>query len=224
MSCKKKHSSWLARQRKDPYVALSKEKGYRSRASFKLLELNKSDRLFKPGMCVIDLGSAPGGWAQILTPIIGKKGRVIALDLLAMPALPNVEFIQGDFRNPEIKQKLEESIDKTPVHWVISDMAPNLSGIVSVDQPRIMELAFQAWEFAQQVLAPGGGFLVKVFQGEDIKPFSKLLGEHFQKVSVRKPSASRSESREIFLVARQFKVKGNKVSKLDNRENKALAG
>jgi len=222
MSCKKKHSSWLARQRKDPYVALSKEKGYRSRASFKLLELNKSEKLFKPGMCVIDLGAAPGGWSQVLTPLIGKKGRVVALDLLAMPALPNVEFIQGDFRCPEIKQKLEDSIAGKPVHWVISDMAPNLSGMMSVDQPRIMELALQAWEFAQEVLAPGGGFLVKTFQGEEIKSFVNLLNEHFQKVSVKKPGASRSESREIFLVARQYKYK-KKSNKLNDDKGSVLA-
>ena len=205
MSCKKKHSSWLARQRKDPYVARSKENGYRSRASFKLLELNKSDRLFNPGMCVVDLGAAPGGWSQILTPLLGKKGRVIALDLLAMPELPNVEFMQGDFRSPEIRTKLSNSIAGQPVNWVISDMAPNLSGMMSVDQPRIMELAFEAWEFAERVLNQGGGFLVKVFQGEEIKPFVKILNQHFQKVSIRKPAASRSESREIFIIAKQFK-------------------
>jgi 23S rRNA (uridine2552-2'-O)-methyltransferase len=211
MSCKKKHSSWLARQRKDPYVARSKENGYRSRASFKLLELNQSDKLFKPGMCVVDLGAAPGGWSQILTPLLGKKGRVIALDLLVMPELPNVEFMQGDFRSPEIRAELSASIAGQPVDWVLSDMAPNLSGMMSVDQPRIMELAFEAWDFAEQVLSQGGGFLVKVFQGEEIKPFVKILSQHFQKVSVRKPAASRSESREIFIVAKQFKRRVDKA-------------
>lgn len=204
MSRKKRNSSWLTRQSKDPYVAKSKQSGYRSRASFKILELNQSDKLFKPGMCVVDLGAAPGGWSQVLAPILGRKGRMLAVDLLEMPPLAGVEFIQGDFTESLIQQQMTDLIGEQSVDWVISDMAPNLSGIMSVDQPRIMTLAEEAWAFAERTLPPGGGFLVKVFQGAEIAAYIQNLKRHFKSVVIRKPDASRSASREIYVVAKQL--------------------
>lgn len=204
MARKKSSQSWLTRQKKDPYVAKSKQAGYRSRASFKLLEINKTDKLFKPNMCVIDLGAAPGGWSQALVPILGKNGRIIAVDLLEMPPIERVDFIQGDFTQLVIQSKIKDLLDEKPADWVISDMAPNLSGMKSVDQPRVMGLVEEAWIFARETLAPGGGLLVKVFQGEGVDEFKRELMQHFQTVVTRKPDSSRSASSEIYIVAKKL--------------------
>lgn len=204
MARKKSSQSWLTRQKKDPYVAQSKQAGYRSRASFKLLEINKADKLFKPNMCVIDLGAAPGGWSQALVPILGKNGRIIAVDLLEMSPIEHVDFIQGDFTQLVIQSKIKGLLNEKPADWVISDMAPNLSGMKSIDQPRAMGLVEEAWVFARETLAPGGGLLVKVFQGEGVDEFKRELMQHFQTVVTRKPEASRSASSEIYIVAKNL--------------------
>jgi 23S rRNA (uridine2552-2'-O)-methyltransferase len=197
----KRSHEWLKEHFTDVYVKQAQKSGYRSRAVYKLLELHERDRLFKPGMVIVDLGAAPGSWSQLVTPIVGKKGRVIALDILPMQPLPNVEFIQGDFSEEEIHQKLLTLLDGIEVDWVISDMAPNTSGISNVDQPRAMLLAEMALEFALQVLPKTGGFLIKAFQGEGFDAFLKSIRAHFQKVLIRKPKASRGRSREVYIVA-----------------------
>lgn len=192
---------WLKEHFSDAYVKQAQKSGYRSRAIYKLQEIQERDRLFKPGMTVIDLGAAPGGWAQLLTRLVGKKGRVLALDLLPMAPLPRVEFILGDFTEPEIQQKVLESLGESKVDWVISDMAPNFSGIDSVDQLRSMALSELVLEFALSILPKSGGFLIKVFQGEGFEAFLKTVRSCFKKVLIRKPKASRERSREVYLVA-----------------------
>jgi len=191
---------WLKEHFSDSYVKQAQKSGYRSRAIFKLQEIQERDRLFKPDMTVIDLGAAPGGWSQLLTRLVGRKGRVIAMDILPMPALPRVEFILGDFNETKVQQQLLAAIGETRVDWVISDMAPNFSGIDSVDQLRSMALAEMALEFALNVLPESGGFLIKAFQGEGFEDFLKTFRSCFKKVLIRKPKASRERSREVYLV------------------------
>lgn len=202
----KKSTSWLNRQRRDPYVIQAKQTGYRSRASYKLLELDKANKLFRPGMCVVDLGAAPGGWSQVLAKQLGKNPQIYAIDLLEMAPIPGVNFIQGDFRAAEIQAKLKDMIASNKIDWVVSDMAPNMSGIVNVDQSRMMELAQSACQFAYQVLSKEGGFLIKLFQGDEVKPFVNTLNHNFKRVTIRKPDASRSDSREIYVLAQGFKA------------------
>lgn len=192
---------WLKEHFSDPYVKKAQKSGYRSRAVFKLQEIQNRDRLFKPGMTVIDLGAAPGGWSQLLTQLVGKPGRVIAMDILPMDPLPRVEFILGDFNEQEIQQKLLDAVGETRVDWVISDMAPNFSGIDSVDQLRSIALAEMALDFALQILPDSGGFLIKLFQGEGFEDFLKTVRSCFKKVLIRKPKSSRERSREVYLVA-----------------------
>ncbi len=192
---------WLKEHFSDPYVKKAQKSGYRSRAVFKLQEIQDRDRLFKPGMTVIDLGAAPGGWSQLLTQLVGKIGRVIAMDILPMAPLPRVEFIVGDFNEAEIQQKVLEAVGDAKVDWVISDMAPNFSGIDSVDQLRSIALAEMALDFALRVLPDSGGFLIKLFQGEGFEDFLKAARSCFKKVLIRKPKASRERSREVYLVA-----------------------
>jgi 23S rRNA (uridine2552-2'-O)-methyltransferase len=187
----------------DTYVKQALAAGYRSRSIYKLQELQERDKLFLPGMTVIDLGAAPGGWAQLVTKLVGKKGRVIALDLLAFEPLPGVEFIQGDFSDDAVIAELISLLNAKNVDWVLSDMSPNMSGIDSVDQPRSMELAELALDFALRVLGESGGFLVKVFQGEGFDPFLVALRQNFKKVIIRKPKASRGRSREVYILARK---------------------
>jgi 23S rRNA (uridine2552-2'-O)-methyltransferase len=198
---------WLREHFADTYVKQAQQAGYRSRAVYKLLELQERDKLFKPGMTVIDLGAAPGGWSQIIVDWVGRKGRVIALDILPMEPLDRVEFIQGDFTDDAVLTILLEQLGDTKVDWVISDMAPNMSGIDSVDQPRSIELAELALDFALQVFQgnPSGGFLVKVFQGEGFDPFLMAIRKNFKKVTIRKPKASRDRSREVYILARNEK-------------------
>ena len=201
---KKRSSSkaWLREHREDPFVQQAQRDGYRSRACYKLLELQQRDRLIKPGMTVVDLGSAPGGWSQVAADLVGHRGRVIASDILPMDALAGVTFIQGDFTEDRIFDEICAEIGEQGAGLVISDMAPNMSGMNAVDQPRAMYLVELALDLAVRMLKPGGDFVAKIFQGEG---FDDLLGEaraHFTQVLTRKPAASRARSREVYLVAR----------------------
>jgi 23S rRNA (uridine2552-2'-O)-methyltransferase len=192
---------WLKEHFSDPYVKKAQQGGYRSRAVFKLQEIQERDRLFKPGMTVIDLGAAPGGWSQLLTQLVGRIGRVIAMDILPMDPLPRVEFILGDFNEDEVQQQVLDVVGDAKVDWVISDMAPNFSGVDSVDQLRSIALSEMALDFALRVLPNSGGFLIKLFQGEGFEDFLKTVRSCFKKVLIRKPKASRERSREVYLVA-----------------------
>ncbi len=200
----KKSSSrrWLREHFNDPYVKKAHHEGLRSRAVYKLQQLDDRDKLFKPGMTVIDLGAAPGGWSQYVASKVGKKGRVIALDILPMDDIPGVEFIQYDFHDGEAMEALLQKLNDQKVDWVISDIAPNWSGIESVDLPRTIALAELAFDLALQVLNADGGFLTKVFQGEGFDAFLAQIRLHFKKIVIRKPDASRGRSREVYILAR----------------------
>ncbi len=206
MARSKSSERWLKEHFDDEYVARAQQEGYRSRAAYKLLEINDKDKLFHKGMTVIDLGAAPGGWSQIAADKVGDAGAVIALDILPMDQLPGVEVLTGDFREQAVLDRLLGALDGRPVDLVMSDMAPNTSGMDSVDQPRAMYLVELALELAREVLKPGGDLLLKVFQGEGFEPFLKELRGSFSKVVSRKPKASRARSREIYLLARGFRV------------------
>jgi 23S rRNA (uridine2552-2'-O)-methyltransferase len=204
---KKRSSSkaWLKEHRDDPYVQQAQREGYRSRACYKLLELQDKDKLIRRGMTVLDLGSAPGGWSQVAIERVGEKGKVIASDILPMDSLDGVTFIEGDFTEDEVFQQILEALDGKPVDLVISDMSPNMSGVHAVDQPRAMYLVELALDMAQQVLAPGGTLVAKVFQGEGFDQLFKQTKGLFHKVLTRKPKASRSRSREVYMVAKEFR-------------------
>jgi 23S rRNA (uridine2552-2'-O)-methyltransferase len=190
----------------DPYVQRAQQEGWRSRAVFKLKEIQDKDRVLRPGMTVVDLGAAPGAWAQYAARIVGSHGRVVALDLLPMDPLPGVQFIQGDFREQDALDALEQALAGTAVQLVLSDMAPNISGVASVDQPRAMHLAELALDFALQRLAEGGGAVIKVFQGEGSDALVAAARDRFETVRLRKPKASRDRSREFYLVAGNYRV------------------
>lgn len=194
----------MQEHRSDPYVQQAQREGYRSRACYKLLELQDKDRLIRPGMLVLDLGSAPGGWSQVAVELVGHKGRVVASDILPMDSLAGVEFIEGDFTEDGIFGQILAAIGDSPVDLVISDMAPNMSGVNAVDQPRSIYLVELALDMAQQVLAPGGAFVSKVFQGEGFDELFRSTKDAFGKVLTRKPKASRPRSREVYLVAKDF--------------------
>jgi len=196
--------AWLKEHRDDPFVQRARREGYRSRACYKLLELHDRDRLFRPGMTVLDLGSAPGGWSQVAHAQVGERGRVIASDILPMDALAGVEFIQGDFTEDAVFERILASLAGAPADLVISDMAPNLSGVNAVDQPRSIYLVELALDMARRVLVPGGGFVAKVFQGEGFDPLIRESRQAFSRVVTRKPGASRARSREVYVVARGF--------------------
>jgi 23S rRNA (uridine2552-2'-O)-methyltransferase len=204
---KKKSSSkaWLKEHRDDIFVQRAQREGYRSRACYKLLELNERDRLIRPGMRVVDLGAAPGGWSQVAGSLVGAKGRVIATDILPMDTLEDVEFIQGDFTEDAVFDALLEAIGDHPVDLVMSDMAPNMSGVAAVDLPRAMYLVELAVDMATRVLAPKGAFVAKVFQGEGFDELFRTLREQYATVLTRKPEASRPRSREVYIVAKEFK-------------------
>lgn len=191
---------WLSRQAADPYVKKARSSGFRARAAFKLIELDERDGFFRPGQKVVDLGSAPGSWAQVAAKRVGRGGRVVALDILSMDALDGVEFIHGDFREAEVLARLEALVGEK-VDLVLSDMAPNITGIAPVDQARSMDLAELALEFAGDWLEPGGFFVVKLFQGAGFDAFLCAARARFGRVRLRKPAASRKQSREIYLVA-----------------------
>lgn len=200
----KSSSRWLKEHFDDPYVKKAQQEGYRGRAVYKLLEINEQDRILYPGMTVVDLGAAPGGWSQLATRLIGEKGRIIALDILPMESLKGVEFIQGNFCEQAVLDKLMETIGPNQVGLVMSDMAPNITGMKAVDQPRTMYLAELALGLARQVLKPGGDLLVKVFQGSGFDEFHKELRRAFKQVVVRKPKASRARTSEVYLLARNY--------------------
>ena len=196
---------WLKEHFDDSYVQRAQREGYRSRACYKLLELQEKDKLFKPGMSVIDLGAAPGGWSQVAVSLVGERGRVVASDILPMDGLAGVEFIQGDFTEQPVLDSIMDTLGGQQVDLVISDMAPNMSGVAAVDQPQSIYLVELALEMAKHVLKPRGLFLAKVFQGEG---FDQLLGDMrlgFQTVQSRKPAASRSRSREVYQLCKGFK-------------------
>jgi len=194
----------MQRHVNDEYVKRSQKEGFRSRAAYKLLELQEKDRFIKPGQVVVDLGAAPGGWLQVVVPVVGAKGKVIGLDLLDIDPLAGVELIQGDFREDAILEQLNRVLDGRQVDLVISDMAPNVSGVSAVDQPRAMYLCDLALDFCRQALKPGGGMVIKVFQGEGFDEFFRDMKSSFSKVVTRKPKASRPKSREVYLVAGNY--------------------
>lgn len=189
----------------DPYVQLAKKEGWRSRAAFKLMEIDDKDRLLRRGEVVVDLGATPGGWSQVAAKRVGEGGKVIALDLLEMEPIHGVDFIQGDFREDDILQRLEDKLAGRQVGLVLSDMAPNMSGVPLVDQARVMHLAELGLEFCRAHLKPEGAFLVKVFQGSDYEAFLKSMRETFAAVAVRKPQASRDRSAELYLLGRTLR-------------------
>jgi len=200
MKPSKTSKQWMREHINDPFVQLAQKEGYRSRAAYKLLEIDAKDHLLKPGMVVVDLGATPGGWSQVAAAKVGRSGKVIGLDLLPLDPLSGVEFIQGDFRDDEVLKQLEKMLQGKPVGLVISDMAPNICGIASADQARAMHLVELAMEFALEHLKPEGSFLVKVFQGAGFEEFFKLMRSRFTKVSTRKPKASRDRSSEVYLL------------------------
>lgn len=196
----KTSKSWMTEHVNDPFVQRAKSEGWRARAAYKLMEIDDKDKLIRPGMIVVDLGAAPGSWSQVANKRVGELGRVFALDLLPMEPIPGVEFMQGDFHDEEFVERFEEILGGRQVDLVMSDIAPNISGIPSSDQARSIYLAELALDFAQKHLAPGGRFLVKVFQGEGFDAFRKQMESDFKSVLVRKPQASRGRSSEVYLL------------------------
>jgi len=205
MARSKSSTRWLREHFTDEYVKRAQQEGYRSRAVYKLLEIQEKDRLLRPGLTVVDLGAAPGGWSQLATRLAGGKGRVIALDILPMEPLPGVQFIKGDFRETAVLDQLLAALEGRTVDLVLSDMAPNTSGIKAVDQPSSLYLAELALDFASQRLRSGGDFLVKAFQGEGFDNLLKVLRAAFTTVTPRKPRASRPRSAEQYLLARNYR-------------------
>ena len=189
----------------DPYVQQAKKDGWRSRAAFKLLEIDAKDKLLKRGEVVVDLGATPGGWSQVAVQRVGESGLVLALDLLEMAPIRGVHFIQGDFREDAVLTQLEEALGEREVGVVLSDMAPNMSGVAVMDQARVMHLAELGLDFSRAHLKPEGAFLVKVFQGRDYEAFVRAMRETFQNVVVRKPDASRDRSAEVYLLGRSLR-------------------
>lgn len=198
--------AWMREHVTDPYVQMAQKDGYRSRAAYKLIELDERDHLIKPGMVVVDLGAAPGGWTQVVAKKIGPSGILVAFDILPMDPVHGAIFIQGDFREDAALAMLDEAVAGRPVDLVISDIAPNISGIGTVDQARSMHLAELALEFAVQRLKPSGGFLVKVFQGEGFDDFVREMRRHFAQVMVRKPNASRTRSTEVYMLGKGLRT------------------
>ncbi|MEN0106401.1 MAG: 23S rRNA (uridine(2552)-2'-O)-methyltransferase RlmE [Pseudomonas sp.] len=205
MARSKSSQGWLKEHFDDPYVKMAQKDGYRSRASYKLLEIQEKDRILRPGNTVIDLGAAPGGWSQVTSRVLGDKGRLIASDILEMDSIPDVTFIQGDFTEESVLAQILEAVGNNPVDLVISDMAPNMSGVKMADQARSMYLCELALDLASQVLRPGGDFLIKIFQGEGFDAYHKQVRALFEKVQMRKPLSSRDRSREQYLLARGFR-------------------
>ena len=196
----------MSRHLSDPFVKQAQKDGYRSRSAYKLIELNEKDRLIRPGMRIMDLGSAPGGWSQVAGKLVGRKGRVLATDILPMDALPNVDFIQGDFTDDAIVQQLLAWLDGGRFDLIISDIAPNITGITSADQASSIYFLELALDTVCKTLKPGASFAAKLFQGSGSDQYLKELRKHFEKVLIRKPAASRKESREVYLVAKGFKL------------------
>ncbi|MBV1914942.1 MAG: 23S rRNA (uridine(2552)-2'-O)-methyltransferase RlmE [Pseudomonadales bacterium] len=205
MSKSKSSSGWMQRHLTDHYVQQAQRDGYRSRASYKLLEIQARDKLIKPGMSVIDLGSAPGSWCQVLADTVGMKGRIVAVDILPMDPVAGVEFIQGDFTEDDVLDAILALFENSRADLVVSDIAPNISGIKSADTARSIYLAELGLDLCDRLLAPGGAFLVKVFQGEGFDQFLRDMRVVFSKVSTRKPKASRPKSREMYLLGTGYR-------------------
>ncbi|KAB0501867.1 23S rRNA (uridine(2552)-2'-O)-methyltransferase RlmE [Pseudomonas moorei] len=201
MARSKTSLGWLKRHVNDPYVKQAQKDGYRSRASYKLLEVQEKYKLIRPGMSVVDLGAAPGGWSQVTSRLIGGQGRLIASDILEMDSIPDVTFIQGDFTQDEVLGRILEAVGNSQVDLVISDMAPNMSGTPAVDMPKAMFLCELALDLAARILKPGGNFVIKVFQGEGFDAYVKDARQKFDKVQMIKPDSSRGSSREQYMLA-----------------------
>ncbi len=201
----KSSQRWLKEHFDDPFVTRAQQEGYRSRAVYKLAEIDRRDRLFRPGMRVVDLGAAPGGWSQYAADKVGPSGRVVGSDILAMEPIPGVEIVTGDFREDTVLQAILEKLGGERADLVLSDIAPNLSGMDAVDQPRTIYLCELALDLAVRVLKPNGTFLVKVFQGQGSDDFLRELKRRFLRVSIRKPEASRGRSREVYVLARELR-------------------
>jgi len=204
MARNKTHKAWMHEHVNDRFVQQAKRQGMRSRAAYKLEELCERDRLIAPGMTVVDLGAAPGGWSQIAAQRVGAKGKVIAVDVLEMAPIRGVSFIRGDFREPDTLARVEQALGGAPVDLVISDMSPNISGIGMSDQARAAHLAELALDFAVKWLKPGGNLLLKAFQGSDYVALRTALRVHFRELLTRKPEASRGRSSEIYLLGKGF--------------------
>ncbi|MGB3915961.1 23S rRNA (uridine(2552)-2'-O)-methyltransferase RlmE [Thiothrix litoralis] len=204
MARSKSSQKWLGEHFSDEYVKKSQQEGYRSRAVYKLQEIQARDRILHPGMKVVDLGAAPGGWSQYATKLIGSKGRIVASDILPLDPLPFVEFVLGDFRDEAVLAEILNLLGGERADLVISDMAPNMSGVDAVDQPRAVHLCELALDMVRQVLKPGGAFLVKLFQGEGSEAFIRDVRSSFKTVKIRKPAASRPRSREVYVLAQGF--------------------
>ena len=205
MTRSKSSKQWLKEHFDDDYVRRSQEQGYRSRASFKLLEMQEKDQLIRPGMTVVDLGAAPGGWSQVASELVGDRGRVVATDILPMDGIAGVDFIQGDFTEESVLQQVLETVGEGGIDLVISDMAPNISGMKEIDQPRSMYLAELALDLARSILDPGAYFVVKVFQGAGYPEFQRDMQSSFASVKTRKPKASRARSAEVYLLGSEFR-------------------
>jgi 23S rRNA (uridine2552-2'-O)-methyltransferase len=208
MARSKTSKAWLREHVSDVYVRRARGEGYRSRAAYKLREIARFDRLITAGMTVVDLGAAPGGWSQVAAELVGPKGRVFAVDLLEMPPLRDVVFVRGDFRDATTVARLEAEFEAAPVDLVVSDMAPNISGIAISDQARVMHLAELALDFAVKWLKPEGKFLVKAFQGAGFPQLREAMRKHFRQVLTRKPHASRGRSSEIYLLGKGLTRRG----------------
>ncbi len=206
MSRSKSSQRWLQEHFSDEYVKKAQREGYRSRAVYKLEEIQEKDRILRPGMTIVDLGAAPGGWSQYATQRLDGRGRIVASDILPMDALPDVTFLQGDFTEDDVFDALCVAIGESPVDLVMSDMAPNISGMEAVDVPRAMYLVELAVDLAGKVLAPGGDLLFKAFQGEGFDALVRELRGRFSRVVIRKPRASRPRSREVYVLARGYKL------------------
>lgn len=192
--------AWMQEHVNDPYVKMAQKDGYRARAAYKLIEIDDKDKLIKPGMTVVDLGSTPGSWSQVVVQRLKGQGRIIALDILDMHPIAHVEFIQGDFREESVLRQLEQSLNNQQVDLVIADMAPNISGVKDVDQAGAAYLTELALEFSRDWLKPGGNFLVKVFVGSGFEEIMQAMRQQFEKVVTRKPKASRDRSSEVYLL------------------------
>ena len=206
MARTKSSGRWLQRHVSDPYVKRAQKEGVRSRAAYKLEEVDQNDRLLQPGMTVVDLGAAPGGWSQYAVRRLAGRGRVLAVDILPMESIPKVDFVLGDFTSAEVLDSVKQHLAGAPVDLVISDMAPNITGVASRDQAQSVTLAELALEFAAETLKPGGNLLVKIFQGEGFNEFHRMMKGRFEKLLTRKPKASRAESREVYLLGKGFKA------------------
>ncbi|WP_305910159.1 23S rRNA (uridine(2552)-2'-O)-methyltransferase RlmE [Methylomarinum roseum] len=205
MARSKSSRQWMQEHFQDEYVKKAQIQGYRSRAVFKLMEIQDKDKIIRPGMNVVDLGAAPGGWSEYVRKILAKKDKVIALDLLAIEPIEGVEFIQGDFREDEVLDELYRVLDGEPVDLLLSDMAPNMSGNKAMDQPRAIYLGELALDTAQTVLTKGGTMLIKMFQGAGFDAYLNDVKKYFNSVTIRKPKASRARSNEVYILAKGFK-------------------